>query len=235
MKALNFYCIVILFFSFSACKKESSKAVNEPAWLKQDLVAFYPLNGNIKDSSGNNLNGIPNGILQPTVDRKGKQNSALYFNNAEFDVNINNTIFNQDFTISIWVLPEELTAQYSAVIWGHSTFILELVKDLSPKQLNFYLHNPSVGDFANVNAAMDFTSWNHIIITNTAGVNSLYLNGTFLNKSQTSRPQIGTGASNFFKVGRVLANPRNFKGKIDDLRIYKRALTSEEVKYLYQN
>lgn len=235
MKALNFYCIAILLFGFTACKKESSKAVNQPAWLKQDLLAYYPFNGNAKDSSGNGYDGVPNGLVQSTTDRNGKSNGAFYFNNGEVLANINNSIFNKDFTVSLWVQLEEFTSQYAKLIWGNDCFVMEFVRDASPRVLSFYLYTPGYGTSAFSTAVINFTSWTNITVTNTNGFSSLYINGTYLNKSQTARPPAGTGNTNFIKFGNATLNVHHFKGKMDDIRFYRRALTDEEVKYLYQN
>jgi hypothetical protein len=219
----------------SSCKKESASAAKEPAWLKQDLLAYYPLDGNVKDSSGNGFDGVPTGVLKPVANKNGKPYSALYFNGSEFNANINNTHFNQDFTISIWVQLEDFTSQYPRLIWGNDCIVLEFARDANPRVLNFYLYHPSAGVFGNLGGVLNFTNWNHIVITNTNGSSNLYINGTFLNKSATARPTIGTGQTNFLKFGRAAADILNFKGNMDNIRFYKRALTAEEVKYLSQN
>jgi hypothetical protein len=207
----------------------------EPASLKNGLVAYYPLNGNVEDVSGNGKNGIPNGILQPTVDRNNKSNSACYFNSSEFTSNINSSNFNQDFTISMWVQLEEFTNQYAKLIWGQNFITLEFLRDVSPRVLTFFLYNPNVGQIGRIEAVVDFTAWNHIVISNSGGYSSLYLNGSFIIKSQLPRPAIGVGNSNFLKFGNALNDSNNFKGKMDEIRIYNRALTQEEITYLANN
>jgi hypothetical protein len=81
----------------------------------------------------------------------------------------------------------------------------------------------------------NFTEWTNYVITNTNGISSLYVDGAFINKSATSRRQEGTGRANFLTIGRAIQDINHFKGKMDDIRFYKRALTAEEVKYLSQN
>ena len=227
-----------LFFSgvllMSSCKKESASAAKEPAWLKQDLLAYYPLDGNVKDSSGNGFDGVPTGVLKPVANKNGKPYSALYFNGSEFNANINNTHFNQDFTISMSVQLEAFTSQYAKLIWGNNCIVLEYLRDNNPRVVSFYLYNPSIGGFGNLSGVLNFTDWNHIAITNSNGSSSLFINGTFLNKTLTARPSLGTGSTNYIKFGGAAADPHQFKGNMDNIRIYKRALTAEEIKYLSQ-
>jgi hypothetical protein len=232
--------IIFLFVSgvllfFSSCKKESSATAKEPAWLKQDLLAYYPFNGNPKDTSGNNYNGVTNGVVQPTTDRKGKSNAALYFNNGEVVVNLNNSIFNGDFTVSVWAQLEAFTSPYPNLIYQVESFRLEFTRDNNPRVATHYLIAPGFGTTNLCQGVASFTDWTNYVITNTSGISSLYINGAFVNKSATSRRQAGTGRANFLTIGRAIQDINHFKGKMDDIRFYKRALTAEEVKYLYQN
>jgi len=57
-------------------------AVAKPGQLPEGLVAYYPLNGNANDASGNNYNGRIVGAT-PCQDRFGKANSAFSFNGVD--------------------------------------------------------------------------------------------------------------------------------------------------------
>lgn len=218
-----------------SCKKESASAAKEPEWIKQDLLAYYPFNGNVKDTSGNNYNGVPNGLVQPTTDRKGKSNAALYFNNGEIVVNINNSIFNGDFTVSVWAQLEAFTSPFPTLVIQYDSFQLHFTRDNNPRQVINFLNTPGWGTTNYCKGVANFTEWTHYVITNTGGISSMYVDGAFVNKSETARRQEGTGRANFLIFGRALQDNLHFKGKMDDIRFYKRALTAEEVKYLYQN
>lgn len=235
MKFNPFTLVVIGLLLLASCKKESSIAAKEPEWLKQDLLAYYPFNGNAKDSSGNNYNGVPNGIVQYATDRKVKSNGAVYFNNGEVVVNINNTIFNGDFTVSVWAQLEAFTSPYPNLIFQFESFQLQFVRDNNPSVVSHYLTTPGRGITNNCMGVANISDWSHYVVTNTNGVSSLYINGAFVNKSTTVRRPEGTGRANFLTFGRAILDITHFKGKMDDIRFYKRALTEEEVKYLAQN
>ena len=51
----------------------------QPAFLTNGLVAYYPFNGNANDESGNNNNGFPNTALL-AKDRFGRGDASYYFN-----------------------------------------------------------------------------------------------------------------------------------------------------------
>jgi hypothetical protein len=217
----------------SSCKKESSATAKEPAWLKQDLLAYYPLDGNVKDSSGNGLDGVPNGVLKPIANKNGKPYSALNFKEAEFNANINNTFFNQNFSVSLWVQWTEYTISYPSIIWGNC-FHIGFTSNPIPNILNTYLYHPTAGVFGLVDGVLNYADWNHVTITNSNGISSLYINGTFVNTSPTGRSSIGTAQTNFITIGRAIGSILKFEGSLDNIRFYKRALTAEEVKYLSQ-
>jgi len=235
IKIINALLVSGVLLFFSSCKKESASAAKEPEWLKQDLLAYYPFNGNVKDTSGNNYNGVPNGLVQPTTDRKGKSNGAIYFNNGEVVVNINNTIFNGDFTVSIWAQLEAFTSPYPNLIFQFESFVLQFARDNNPRLVNHYLTTPGWGTTNGCTGVANFTEWTHYVVTNAGGISNLYIDGAFVTKSTTARRPEGTRTGSFLTFGRAIQDITHFKGKMDDIRFYKRALTAEEVKYLYQN
>jgi hypothetical protein len=230
MKALNFYYIVILLFSFSACKKESSSAAKEPAWLKQDLLVYYPMDGNTKDSSGNGLDGIPNG-LQPTSNRKNESNKALLFLNGYMVLkNFFNTNFDNDFTIILWAQLDNMISTDPILFFGE---YIGLNYKLNSLIYNFY------GVAASFTAPIEHKKWNNLAMIRRVDSSHIYLNGEKLKSFVNISPRQPTKFGNSLYFGRDVMglNPQNynFNGKLDDIRIYKRALTAEEVKYLYQN
>ena len=75
-------------------------------------------------------------------------------------------------------------------------------------------------------------NWYHFVITSTsAGVTNIYINGVL---SGTANQAAGTPASaTTYYVGRATTAANYFNGAIDDLRIYDRILSQEEITLLY--
>ena len=73
-----------------------------------DLLAWFPMNGDANDYSGNNNNGTLDG---PTTanDRNGNSNSAYLFDGSNDyihtipDLNVTTNANNDEFTVSAWV------------------------------------------------------------------------------------------------------------------------------------
>jgi hypothetical protein len=73
--------------------------------------------------------------------------------------------------------------------------------------------------------------WVHIVFTRDGDVFKLYINGSYYGTT-TNSLTIGSGAYNL-QIGSS-GDERYVDGQIDDVRIYNRALTEDEIKFLYQ-
>ena len=241
-----------LFFSgvllMSSCKKDSASAAKEPAWLKQDLLAHYPFNGNAKDSSGNGYDGIVNGAILDN-DRNGKANGSYNFVNGEIISNLGDPNFTGNFSISLWSKLETFNFENepgrisnphivsSGIISSNwNPFYGLYYNQSNPISLRTYLNGPS--NYYDTYAPVDFKNWNHISVINKSDTLSLFLNGNFVSRVSNPKPKNQLWQSNFIRFGwpkGFYYDVHRLNGKLDDIRIYKRALTAEEVKYLYQN
>lgn len=241
--------VLMMFLLLASCKKESTPAAKEPEWLKQDLLAYYPFNGNAKDSSGNGYDGIVNGAVLDN-DRNGKANGAYNFVNGEIISNLGDPNFRGNFSVTLWSRLETFNFENepgrisypfiisSAIITNNTLnpFFGLHYSNSNPIILQTYLNGPS--NYYFTYAPVDFKSWNHISVINKSDTLSLFLNGNFVSRVSNPKPQNPLQPSNFIRFGfpkGALYELYRLNGKLDDIRIYKRALTPEEVKYLYQN
>jgi hypothetical protein len=249
MKIINALLVSGVLLFFSSCKKESSSAAKEPAWLKQDLLAYYPLNGNAKDSSGNGYDGIVNGAVLDN-DRNNRANGAYNFVNGEIISNLGDPNFKGNFSVTLWSRLETFNYENepgrisypliisSGIITNNTlnAFLGLHYSNSNPIILQTFLHAPN--NYYFTYAPVDFKSWNHISIINKSDTLSLFLNGNFVSRVSNPKPQNPLYSSSFIRFGfpkGALYELYRLNGKLDDIRIYKRALTAEEVKYLYQN
>jgi len=226
--------LVLVFFTcliFVSCKKDAAK---EPTWLKQDLLAYYPFNGNARDSSGNGYDGEVNGAVL-TTDRKGVANGSYSFpNNGFVSVKLNETHFLGNFTISLWGKVDNTTNFNPMLV---SSSYLTLIYSVPNNKAEFYFRIPSAMGAYMGNANVQ--EWNHIAVMVRNDTTRMYINGVYQGNTPLPkpRPSVVPGSSMVFGRDVIGMNPQyyNLQGKLDEIRIYKRALTDDEVKYLYQN
>ncbi|MCB0463438.1 MAG: LamG-like jellyroll fold domain-containing protein [Flavobacteriaceae bacterium] len=196
----------------------------------KDLVAYYPFNGNANDESGNSLDGTVNGATL-TTDRFGNPNSAYSFDGNDIITVAHNNILNSsdELSFSVWVKP---TTLQNAMILGKSNYTTAT---------NYLLRTKSTGyiqfeykDFANSNSLpLIVNDWNHIaVVSNTDNSKQVYINGALASHTTASSPY-GL-VTNMLTIGARTGN-EFFNGSIDDLRIYKSALSETNVLNLFNN
>jgi hypothetical protein len=201
------------------------------------LVGYWPFNGNANDESGNNHHGVVNGATL-TADRFGNANNAYYFNGYSSYISINPSAitYNNGLTISLWVKVE---SSYSNVQF----FVSKGDDDVAG---HFHLgYNESAGTFIGdinglyngLNSASSFqfqqTRWRHIVFTSNNQSLKMYIDGN-LNSTYTNPESIATLSSQilFGKHSKSLY-PYYTSGSLDDIRIYNRALSEQEVTEMY--
>jgi hypothetical protein len=217
--------------------------------LNDELVAYYPFNGNANDASGNGNNGMVTGATL-TDDRFGNIGNAYNFDGDDYIVleSATGLQITDDFTVSAWIYKtdDDIRNQerverivglfqsqgsfqpiYSMMYSGDSNLIRMQVKDGSNnwnRALNTIYSK----------TRMTSKSWHHLVFTLNTSQYSFYLDGvldgigTWGNKVRNSDPSpyLGIGVrGDLFNL---------FHGSIDDIRIYNRALSGDEVKQLYQ-
>jgi hypothetical protein len=201
------------------------------------LVGWWPFNGNANDESGNGNNGTVNGPTL-TTDRFGIANKAYSFNPSLYQyINIgqNQSINNlNEVTISAWLNPNS-NASYSHVLnKSNDVNNHQFVLSTNNNGIYFYYGNGSA--FFQTNTSPILNQWNHILITYSYGFGTnncnIYLNGLAIGTFTTTVSlQSTTFNLKFGSFGN--SNLNTVKGKLDDIAIWNRILTQQEITALY--
>jgi len=222
----------------------SSTTINaSPITLTSGLIAYYPFSGNANDSSGNGKNGVVSGATL-TTDRFGKSSSAYEFNGSSY---ITTTISNlpigsSDRTISFWAKQSAQPAspnkagsifhygsisinnRFSCLYWPETPVIILQDNDVC---------HVCQGSTKVQSITTGLNTWNQIILTVSNNRASCYVNGQLFYYGD--RSGMNTTLSNFI-IGKAVNEHEGgeyFKGSIDDIRIYNRALDTSEINLLY--
>jgi hypothetical protein len=240
--------LIVFGFSFST-------SVFRLGSLRSGLIAYYPLDGNANDYSGNGNNGTLRGTFVKRADRFGFSNLAYTFDGSSNYIVISNGLsfnFNDSFSLSFWAIPvgvqpnccprffdKSQCTPGSANVDGWSVF--QNQNDDGVYKLRFA--KSTIGYPSSNLITLSAGVWTHIVLMK-QGVNSLaYLNGvlstsgTFTSASMSNNGNLPLliGATNF---GRT-QNPSNvdqfYKGGLDDIAIFNRPLSPDEIFKLYLN
>lgn len=235
------YTLILLTISLF-CLSYRSVAQNcnycSPSYpLNSGLLACYPFSGSISDFSGNNLNGSSSSSLF-TTDRFGIANRALLINDSTNYVNITyNSLKVNQFTYSVWVNVQNLpSATISIISLGNN--IMDQAILLGPGigfGLASYNSDGTYSSSVTSGSSPTVNTWYHVVMVRNTTTVSLYVNGNFTASTSIAGKIPGYGSSNYAAyIGRRTGSvPQYFKGKIDDVRMFNRALTQSEITQLY--
>jgi sugar lactone lactonase YvrE len=217
----------------SSAASLSISNVNSGIW--QGLVAYYPFNGNANDATGNGNNGTVNGATL-TIDRFGNPSSAYAFAgspSSDITIQSTNILVQRPFTCSLWVYFNGGTGNprlFSSPAW-----------EIAVSSTGF--------GFSDITDAGGYTcssarfptqgSWHHIVVVSTTNQLLDYADGNL--SATLSVPGNLVYGSGFGSIWwPTIGSSRQIGyggdclvGSVDDVRIYNRALSSNDVAQLY--
>ena len=196
--------------------------------LNDGLVALYHFSGDATDSSGNGNNGTVNGATL-TTDKNSVSNQAYSFDGVNDYMAINNVdVSNSDFSISGWFMADVL--DITSPIF--EDYLSENDRNMLYLNTNGELiaYNVHGGTYESVTATgLTNSTWYFFTYIRSGTTFYLYLNGVEIGSDSYINP---SNTNNFY-VGKRGYNSAYFDGKIDEVRIYNRALSDYEVLQLY--
>jgi hypothetical protein len=216
---------------------------NVPDYIPSNgLVAYWPFNGNANDESGNGNHGTVNGASL-TSDRNGTSNSAYDFDgqNDKITVPWNAEFQSHDLTISTWVMSKNTGSDFECIIkkgnWQTAVNESYSLGLYSPDWVYGGLKgkncNPGAGWTTYSYNHSFYNTWNHLMITFKKDTLKIYINGS-LKQSEKVDAFLDFCSGGDITIGEHWDQFRdNFTGKLDDIAIWNRALTSSEITALY--
>lgn len=219
-KYLVIPCLLLTIF-FCQCKK-SKNDENGPN-LQKGLLAYFRLNENYYDSTGNckilsNVSGT-----QPANDRKGSFYNAIHFDGGKFTFETKNWSIAQ-LSISIWVKCTNTNLDQLIVAADPLLFAIR------QNEVDLGMLAKTQSTFAHMAyAKITKNNWVHFVGTFDGEKVRAYVNGKFISvtdfQDTLPSPTKVTVGSNTF-------GGEHWIGDIDDLRFYNRILTDEEIAIL---
>ncbi len=209
------------------------------------LVAYWPMNGNFSDLSGTGISTTNNGATAST-NNLNALNSAMAFSNptstpAQYALQTVNSAVNfgaaQNFTIALAFYANSPYVHHCGLYdnnlnyGGYGVWFWNAV---GYPQVNFNCRNGNVGT---TSGAVALGTWVHVICVRNGTAMQIYINGV-LNSTGTVGTQTPVytytpafGGMYFNAQSPPVYNPLH--GKLDEMRIYNRALTAAEITQTY--
>ena len=201
--------------------------------LKKGLVAYYPFNENSLDESGNGYHAAVSGATF-APDKNGKKNSAYRFDGEDDYMEVKSIRF-KDFrncTLSAWAHYTTLPKEYGQIVSlnGDCHFICV---DGPRKQI--YMRHGCRTTGAEFYDAPASDKWRHFTLSWDHSTKAVryFINGKKVGEHKIYAEHGVNQAHLTIGMNGTPGLSQLFKGSIDDVRLYNRALSEAEVKALY--
>ena len=202
------------------------------------LVGWWPFNGNADDESGNGNNGTVIGSIL-TSDRNGSANNAYSFNGINNYIDLGNPIAlgnnPSSFTQAGWAYFNDFNDAYVFISKRHDNSGNDWATPVTTSNNTFiffsddaFYQNPPMAE----SNGLLVNQWYHLTFLKSSDVYSIYVNGLLVSSITDSHPM--GGSTNNLIIGAQLAWPEFLKGSLDDIGIWNRALTEQEILAIYQ-
>ena len=205
------------------------------------LVGWWPFNGNANDGSGNGNNGTVNGATL-TTDRFGGMNSAYSFDGSTNYIEVLSTSgisFSTAYSISAWLSADIWS--FSAPIDQHA--IVSKIDDgdwyggyeIRTGGAGFIMHSGNIGSNFDIGAGgYSAMTWHHVVVTFNGSIVKSYINGQQVDSAiRSGTIQTSSIPLRFGRRGGAGTYNNWFDGNIDDIGMWNRALTPQEITDLY--
>lgn len=209
------------------------------------LAGYWPFNGNANDESGNGNDGTVNGATL-TSDRSGANNAAYYFDGTSDFIDVQHSaslICNDEITMSCWIYSNSMNTGLTQTVLskGQQSSYWNYGISIDANSLISYNYtNYGIGPL-NVLGANE---WHQLTFSINQSLNIMHV--FFNGVEQTPLYDVNTNTliTNFqgiinscctanLNIGKNAGGQAFFSGKIDDIGIWNRALTEEEIQALY--
>ena len=206
--------------------------------LLSGLIAYYPFNNNANDESENTNHGTTIGASL-TTDRHGNANSAYTFDGIDDYISVNNSESFETLTTN-----NKITISYWAY-WNGDGFFPSINKlsdcdngwhvQYTGTTLQFHLEEECGWKWVEGNWSPNANQW-YLISATFDGATfdaNIYVDGSSI-FSGTLSSSVPNTSTHLLYIGANPAGGDEFcNGLLDDIRIYNRALSSQEIADIY--
>jgi hypothetical protein len=210
---------------------DATLATAPTASAKTGLLACYTLDGNVSDTSGSNLNGTAKGN---PVYEAGVVGQAMMFDGIDDYVDCTNNVkfdtITENITVAAWIRVDVFDKTYQAIVTkGDSSW--RIARNGESNGIQWRCNGPPQTLRINGNVNVNDAQWHHVAGTYDGAMARLYIDG-IPDGSMAATGAISKNTASVYIGGNAEQTARMWKGSIDDVRIYNRALTDAEVRLL---
>ena len=212
------------------------------------LVAWYPFNNNANDASVNGFNGTPTNVSY-VADRYGNANAAVNFpnNNTTSNIDLGTGINPNQFSISLWFYKTNTrTGNFNVLLSKYATSIGFEIQFDGNNNFGFIVPNGTLNNaLLSPTTTTPLSAWEHLVAVYDGNYAKMYLNNALVtgcllvptsnHGDSLYQPSYSAGNNPLTIGNRALGGyVFNWEGNIDDIGVWNRALTQQEITKLFQ-
>lgn len=204
----------------------SSNDMNEVGPAPESLVGWWPLDGNLRDYSGSENDGTNNGASITS----GLGQSAYSFSGDT--INVGNHQRTEPFTISAWLQSSTIESGDNNGAVGNADYLnggFFLAQNVP--NFGFVVNSSSSQSTAYGSTDISNNTWHHVVGVFDGSEIRLYVDA--VNDATETSSSVATNSNDTIIGTSPQGGWGDWQGKIQDVRIYDRALSDAEVAQLY--
>jgi hypothetical protein len=232
MKRQFIYFISLVFMSsFLLTNAANAIGLGDP-----DLIGYWPLDEGLGTTAADrSLNNYTGTLYGGTTWTEGVYGSAVQFDGSDAYVGTDQSFLNdlEGFTLACWVSGSN-TSTYAGII-GQNDMVEFGFTSENGGQLGVWM----VGNqwqFVGADYDFPYPSWHHVALTGDPSGVVIYIDGEVAGSDPGA---VSSGTSGFpFNIGGYVFNdstqPQTLEGEIDDVFVFGRALSQQEIQSLME-
>ncbi|HYG40454.1 MAG TPA: LamG-like jellyroll fold domain-containing protein [Cytophagales bacterium] len=207
--------------------------VKEPSEDNEKVLAYYPLNGDVKDYSGNNYDAILEGA-QSASDSRDSLNSAYKFSSGTDIIYVpNNTTLNfrDEITLAFWVKVDNVDNE--SFIISHGSYEERWKVSITPdKKIRWTLKTDEGTKDLDSSFPIELNKFYHVTVLYTGYSLEMHINGEL--NSFTAHSGLMSITLQPITFGRKTKAEElyHLSGTVDEVRIYSQALDPTKIAQL---
>lgn len=180
------------------------------------------------DGTNNTTLYTSSGPLYVSFGRKGEQGGALAFDGSNDYVALADTVGNtgmKELSIEAWIKVASSTGNFQAIVSNAGNNFIHF-QAYSAGNIAVYTDNGAI--YLPIIPETPYGVWKHVAVTVKSGESKVYVNGVQVGSTVTTAFN-SINVDNNNSIGRGFSSTRYFKGEIDEVRIWNRALCQVEI------
>jgi len=210
----------------------SSENFSQPNYtIESDMVGYWSFDEGSGDTAKDLTENNNVGTLEFSYWTEGKYGYAVDFDGSNsVTVENSNSLNPEEVSIEFWI--KVIGSQEDkTIIEKEGSYGISFNK-FGGKTLSAYTSNMNENCMPQ-SGSIDEDKWYHVVFTSDGTNHKLYINGSLENSTNCDAPIESN--SNQLTIGTNSTKTNYFIGIIDDLRIYNRVLSEEEITTSYQS